>query len=279
MASFASQASRQRSSPEQTAEQPSQDTPQQSTPSESFVLNPRPAAEESTSSAIQASQPNPEASQEEVQRCWICQQDSTEDDPGAEWRRPCPCSLTAHDSCLLEWIVAEEAPRPGELATTRNIVCPVCHAEIKIDRPRDYLVLATESVQRIARALVIPTALSSLFACFYSGFLMYGINSLQMVFGHDEAFRIMALAGTRNFHALDQLRPGNTSHTLQMVSRVLRRASMSFDPFLPSADWMAHWKLFVGLPLIAPSLVLSRTKLADPFFTIIPVTVHYPSPL
>lgn len=271
MTSFAPQASQRHSTQEQTVQSPSQHAPQLEPAPESFVINPPQVDEAPNTSTLQA-QERQEAPKEEVHRCWICQQDSTEDAPGTEWRTPCPCSLTAHDSCLLEWIIAEEAPRPGELATTRHIVCPQCHTEIKIERPRDYLVLATESLQRMAKSLVIPAALSSLFACFYSGFLMYGINTLQMVFGHDEAYRIMAQAGTRNFQAVHRLQPDHGNRALQVVSRLLRTASMSFDPFLPTTDWMAHWKLFIGLPLIAPSLVLSRTRLAEPFFTIVPVT-------
>jgi hypothetical protein len=277
MTSFAPHASQRQSTSERTAEASSQRAPQPEPASESFIINPPQVVEVPRASATEA-QEIQEVPKEEAHRCWICQQDSTEDEPGIEWRTPCPCSLTAHHSCLLEWIVAEEAPRPGELATTRHIVCPQCHAEIKIERPQDYLVLATESVQRMAKALVIPAALSSLIACFYSGFLMYGINTLQMVFGHDEAYRIMAQAGTRHFQAMHRLQPEQGNKPLQAVSRLLRTASMSFDPFLPSTDWMAHWKLFIGLPLIAPSLVLSRTRLAEPFFTIVPVTVRSNSP-
>jgi hypothetical protein len=272
MSSLAAQASQKRSSPEHTPEPTSQSVSRDRPTSESFVINSSEDTKESSVLEVPVQQ-SPEEPREEVYRCWVCQQESTEDVPGTEWRRPCPCSLTAHDSCLLEWIMSEEAPRPGELATTRHILCPQCHAEIKIERPRDYLVLATESVQRVAKSLILPTALSSLLACFYSGFLMYGINTLQMVFGHDEAYRMMALAGTRNLQIVNQVQPEHTMRALQVISRLLRRASMSLDPFLPSVDLMAHWKLFVGLPLIAPSLVLSRTRLAEPFFTIVPVTV------
>jgi hypothetical protein len=273
MSSLVPPASLRRSPPEQAAESSSQGDSQTEQPSDSFIINPRLAVEESISSAAPEKQSH-KAPREEISRCWICQQESTEDAPGTEWRTPCPCSLTAHDSCLLEWIIAEEAPRPGELAATRHIVCPQCHAEIKIERPRDYVVLATESIQRVAKSLVIPAALSSLFACFYSGFLMYGINSLQMVFGHDEAYRIIASAGGRQFQMMHRVQPEQDNRVLQIASRILRTASMSFDPFLPSTDLMAHWKLFVGLPLIAPSLVLSRTTLAEPFYTIVPVTVR-----
>lgn len=275
MSSFVPQTSQRRSVQEQATGPHPQQTPETEQSSDSFVINPPSNLnmEEASIPAVQEQQAQ-DLPKQEVSRCWICQQDSTEDTPGTEWRTPCPCSLTAHDSCLLEWIIAEEAPRPGELAATRRIVCPQCHAEIKIERPRDYLVLATESVQRAARSLVIPAALSSLFACFYSGFLMYGINTLQMIFGHDEAYRIIAHAGASRLQVLHRIQPDPNSQALHIASRLLRRVSMSFDPFLPSTDLMAHWKLFVGLPLIAPSLVLSRTTLAEPFFTIVPVTVR-----
>jgi hypothetical protein len=271
MTSLPPQASPRRSS-EGVADGPSQSAAQSNTHAESSGIVPSHAAGETDPSAIQAQQ-SLESPKEEVQTCWICQQESTEDAPGTEWRRPCPCSLTAHDSCLLEWIVSEEAPRRRELGTRRRIVCPQCHTEIQIERPTDYLVLATESVQQVAELLILPTALSSLAACFYSGFLMYGINSVQMVFGRDEAYQILALGERRNFLGVNQIQSDHTSGVIQMVSRVLRRVSMSFDPFLPATDWLAHWKLFVGLPLIAPTLMLSRTTMGDPLFTITPVAV------
>lgn len=278
MTSIPSQASRRRSSLEQTAEPlPQGPSSQPESSPETFILNTQPVSSEPTSSDIPLHQP-PQTPTQEPRRCWICQQDSTEDPPDTEWRNPCPCSLTAHEQCLLEWITSEEAPRPGELASTRHIVCPQCHTEIQIERPRDYLVLTVEGIQRVAKVLILPTALSSVFACFYSGFLMYGINTLQMVFGRDEAYQIIALWGTRDLQVANQIQPDQSGLSLHTVSRFLRRVSMSFDPFLPSADFIPHWKLFVGLPLIAPSLILSRTRLAEPFFATIPVTVRLFSP-
>jgi hypothetical protein len=275
MASLPSHASSQRRFPELSAESPSQNHSQSQSPSDHFDLNRPQTTLEPSASEVELQQDNiaPEPA-EELYRCWICQQDSSEDAPGALWRRPCPCSLTAHDECLLEWITAEEAPRPGDLATTRRIVCPQCHAEIQIERPRDYLVLAVDSVRQVSRALILPAALSSLVACFYSGFLIYGINTLGLIMGREEAYRIMALPGTRDLRALHLMPQENNSRTLQRASQFLRRLSMSVDPFFPSMDWMPHWKLFVGLPLIAPSLVLSRTRLAEPYLTLVPLTVR-----
>lgn len=273
MTSLPPRASPRRSSPEGAADGPSQTATQSNTHTESLGIKHSQTAGKTYSPPTEAQQSLEPPPKEEVQTCWICQQESTEDAPGAEWRRPCPCSLTAHDSCLLEWIASEEAPRRGELRTRRKIVCPQCHAEIQIQRPTDYLVLATESVQQVAELLILPTALSSLAACFYSGFLMYGINSVQMIFGRDEAYRILALGERRSFLGGNHMPLDHTSGVIQTVSRVLRRVSMSFDPFLPATDWLAHWKLFVGLPMIAPTLMLSRTTIGDPIFTVTPVTV------
>lgn len=81
----------------------------------------------------------PTSEKKEPRRCWICQLDDTEDTPeSTAWRKPCPCSLEAHDECLLEWISAEEAPKKGELAHSKRIKCPQCSHEIMLERPRNY---------------------------------------------------------------------------------------------------------------------------------------------
>ena len=274
MASLPSQASRRRSFPsEQASEAPSHSSsfPKDST-SDSFVLNTAPAVEAPSLSAIQAEE-KPEMPAREVRRCWVCQEEDTEDESWMEWRRPCPCSLTAHDHCLMEWITSEEAPKPGEIATTRHIVCPMCKAEIQIERPRDYLVLATEHIQRAGKYIIVPSAVFSIGACFYSGFLMYGFNTVQLVFGVDEANDILQSGTTQ---ALTDQISDHGSEALNRIFSVAGRTLRMFVPFLPSGDLLAHWKLLVGLPLIAPALVLSRTRLAEPVFALVPITVKPP---
>lgn len=198
--------------------------------------------------------------------CWICQQEDTEDTPEtSEWRSPCPCSLQAHEDCLIEWIASQEAPKPGDLASTVSVACPQCKAEIKVKRPKDYLVLAVDRIQRLAKAFVLPTALSAVAGCFYSGLLVYGVNTINIVFGREEARRILAprIQDVRFFGSLRDT----------PIGRFLVAVVEPMDPFFPSFETLANWKLYIGLPLIAPSLVLSRTHSVDQVFAVLPITV------
>ena len=121
-----------------------------------------------------------------------------------------------------------------------------------------------DNIQLAAKRLIVPTAVSALLGCVYSGFLVYGINTLHVVFGEEEARRILS--------------PSNEH--LSVISRMdkspffsLQKALLKImDPFLPTSAIDSSWKLFVGLPMVAPTLVLSRTRIADQFFAVIPIT-------
>jgi hypothetical protein len=276
MASLPSPASWRRSSPSEQSSQEAVDiTPVSSTASQTesssqVILNDPHIAESSPPTNIEqeeASQAKaPQPPPQEIRTCWICQQESTEDRLGQEWRTPCPCSLTAHHECLLEWVTSEEAPRRGDIATSHQLKCPQCQAPIRIQRPRDYIVLTAGMIQSLAKTLVIPTALSAFVGCFYSGFLVYGVNTLHVVFGPEEAMKIMAVRpGGMGF--LTELRLSGGSQFVQNLFKAT-------DPFLPSMDSFRNWKLFIGLPMIAPSLVLARTRMADLIFAVLPITVR-----
>lgn len=195
--------------------------------------------------------------------------DATDDTPeNSVWRRPCPCSLTAHDECLLEWITSQEAPKPGEMATTQKLVCPVCQAPIKVERPWDPLVAAADFVQRCTKTLMWPAGLSALAGCFYSGFLVYGVNALYLVFGQAEARRLL-MPSPQDLNARAMIQD---SAFLRAIIKFMKIS----DPFLPT---MPGVKLFLGLPMILPALVLSRTRLADQIFAILPISVSRSSSL
>lgn len=183
--------------------------------------------------------------------------DDTEDPPeGSEWRTPCPCSLTAHNECLLEWIANEETPKAGE-PPKKDIRCPQCKKKIDIRRPMDPIVTAVDLVQRASRALILPTALSTVIGCTYSGLMVYGLNSLRLVFGVEEADRMLA--------------PGIWG--IPVHTGLFGRTIGLMDPFFPAISSLnppiANLKILAGLPLIAPLLVLSRTKLADQTFSLL----------
>jgi hypothetical protein len=195
--------------------------------------------------------------QQDVRRCWICQMDETEDTPeSSAWRSPCPCSLVAHDDCLLEWVADGEAPKDGGAASTQKFFCPVCKAEIHIERPRDALVALYDQVQAAAKSLAYPTAISALLGCGYAGLFAYGVNTLYLVFGREEAVKI--LAAMRGHQIYDWSGRLLGERYQETIGALIANA----DPFFPRID-LIGWRGFVALPMIAPSLVLSRSSLGS----------------
>ncbi|KAK0104907.1 hypothetical protein ONS95_005171 [Cadophora gregata] len=247
------QASRRRSSPtEQTASSPAAESSareQNTTETQSIPLN-NPQRSAPSISATNTSKPTAEPA--ESRTCWICQQDDIDDRPeDSEWKNPCPCSLTAHESCLLEWIADQEAPKRGDLVPNSTIECPQCKAEYNIQRPRDPIVSLYGSIQSSAKRLILPTAMSGLVGCLYSGLLVYGLNSTITVFGTEQA---RSLLGGQI--ALGRI---NTYSARGRMAKLLHL----LDPFFPTILRVKNYSLFLSMPLIGPSLVLLRTSLAD----------------
>lgn len=260
------------------APRPADAFPKAGEDSEYFLLNhsqadsPPRQQQETQSAQAQQAAPVPTPPPQEVRECWICREEDTDDTPeNSVWCSPCPCSLQAHESCLLEWITDKEAPRPGEIASSPgDIVCPVCKSPYQIDRPKDYIVTAIEHITRAARFMIIPTGASTIVGTLFSGLMVYGANSIQLVFGFEEAAYIM---GPSRFDRMFLARMQSST-----LTSVLQRLIQSMDPFFPSTDAVANWKLFLGLPMIAPALVMSRITKADPLFALVPVTVGHPPP-
>jgi len=261
MASAPSQASQRRSSP---SEQPAGPAPspsiartQSSSDSDVVVIN------SSQAESAASPTPQPQTTAPEIRRCWVCMGDETDDPENNIWRSPCPCSLIAHESCLLEWIADKEAPPPGQIAHTHEIKCPQCQTPLKILRPRDPIVTLTDGVQRVARTLILPTALCGVFGCFYSGFLSYGANTMALVFGTDTANALLAQPIFNSRH---------TSHIvrwLQIAGDHGLRGLGQLFPFFPRIRSPANIPYYLGLPLIGPSLVLWRTSYGDIGFSML----------
>ena len=114
---------------------------------------------------------------------------------------------------------------------------------------------------------IIPTAASAIVGCFYSGFLVYGINTLHVVMGSHEAARILA-SNSRNVQFWNDTR-------ISVITKLVPAMLKNLDPFFPALQSQFNVELWLGLPMIAPTLVLLRTNIADRFFSIIPVTVSF----
>lgn len=96
-------------------------------------------------------------SNKDPRKCWICFADETEDTPtSSEWRSPCPCSLTAHESCLLDFVADLEAPQNRKSTGPPKIECPQCKAKITIARPRSLVVEGVQAVQRATARFILP---------------------------------------------------------------------------------------------------------------------------
>jgi hypothetical protein len=263
MASLPSQrpASQRRSSPptessssqeEQTARTNSFSA--QSVDSQTLLLNspPRETAEPVTEDQKQAPPARNTAQDEddELRKCWICFNDETEDDETtSEWRSPCTCSLVAHEKCLLDWIADMEAPNARRRAGTRaaKVLCPQCKAEIKIARPRSYVVDAVRTAERMTSTLLLPGFALVTGTALYSTLTLAGTHTIYQVFGTADALRILA--------------PLYETPDMRIASPVLRL-------FL---HLQQHWRLDLGLPLIPTVLVASRTTFADSFLPFLPL--------
>jgi hypothetical protein len=196
-----------------------------------------------------------ESPQVEPRKCWICQQEEGEDPANTSlWRKPCPCSLDAHEECLLEWIADEERPKPGDLGHTHKIECPQCKTEIRIERPRDLIVGVYDRISGFARGFVVPFAVSAVAGCVYSGLYVYGLNTITVVFGDYQGLQIIEGA------IRDQSQTRISERVMHWFLK-LKGIFVGTDPFFPGN--VHSWKLFLGLPIIGPALVFSRTRWAD----------------
>ena len=193
----------------------------------------------------------------EPRKCWICFSDETEDPPhSSPWRAPCTCALTAHESCLLDWIADMEAPdQSRSVGSTREIRCPQCKSEIHLSRPRSIVVDAVGVFEKIQGKLFLPLVLMGFGSSLMIVFSHHGAHTIKMIFGPEDAGIILA-----------PRRPEEN----QLLKYIYER----FPNF---AQWylkdLRSWRVALGLPLIPLTLIASRTTLADSILPILPMAI------
>ena len=229
--------------PHSGRQQSQQSQAQSSTSSDSQpVLVSNPASSPATSPKPKISRhlstPRNRPTDDEPRRCWICFEDETEDTPNStSWRSPCPCALTAHESCLLDWIADLEAPnRKGKRGS--KIQCPQCKAEITVARPRSWAVEIVRAVERVMGKLVFPVLTASVLSSVIMGLTVHGAYTVRLVFGKQDMLTLWY--------------PQRTTFSLGQ----LRGPPLSFG---------------LSLPLIPIVLVLSRTTIADSVLPLLPL--------
>lgn len=189
----------------------------------------------------------------DLRKCWICFADESEDTPmSSEWRSPCPCALTAHEACLLDWIADVEAPNRTR-GRPNKIECPQCKSEIVVARPKSYVVEAVRKVEDMCGRAILPgimvLSLGSVWRLCYE----YGFLTVEVVFGTEDAARILS--------PLFKI-PSPHEGTWEALGHYLRDT----------------WRINTGLAFIPPILILSRTSVADGILPILPMLFFATSP-
>ncbi|KAL8950717.1 MAG: hypothetical protein Q9222_003253 [Ikaeria aurantiellina] len=182
--------------------QPGRSSPSHSADSEdsqTVVLN-TPVSEDSSAETQSKQKPRKQLSRassvSEPRKCWICFEDETEDSPtSSEWRSPCPCALTAHEACLLDWIADREAPQQNGSTRPQTIECPQCKAEIRIARPRSRVVEWHASVVDKAGRLFWPGIIASLATSMGAACVLHGMSTVYFLLGSHDAELVL---GVRN---------------------------------------------------------------------------------
>ncbi|KAJ5135145.1 Zinc finger RING-CH-type [Penicillium bovifimosum] len=193
----------------------------------------RPEWTPSSTSLRQPSEPAHVPEEEEPRKCWICYTDETEDSPlNLEWRSPCPCALTAHEACLLDWLADMENPRTRKSGGRAVMQCPQCKSEIVVSRPRSYVVDMLRLMERVAGRLVLPGMMFTVAGTLWAGCFAHGVWSVYMVFGFEDAVHMIEDA--------------------------------------PGEDLWAP-ELSIGVPLIPIVLIFLRTRYAEGILPAIPV--------
>ncbi|KAL8917156.1 MAG: hypothetical protein Q9208_008125 [Pyrenodesmia sp. 3 TL-2023] len=164
----------------------------------------------------------------EPRKCWICFSDETEDNPtSSEWRSPCPCALTAHEACLLDWIADKEAPQQNGSGRPQKIECPQCKAEIRVVRPRSRIVEGYRAIEAAVGRLFWPGILFTLATGVGMAGVLHGASTVYMLFGEHDA-RIL-LAGRNGWKI-----SSNTILALGSIPGLLMISSTNIaDPLLP----------------------------------------------
>jgi hypothetical protein len=110
--------------------------------------------------------------------------------------------------------------------------------------------------------------------------MVYGINACFLIFGKEQAQDILY-----GYYEQRTLLDFNTvfssvGRALKSWARPLREPLLEVfnitDPFMPYYFSTESAKLFFGIPLIAPALILSRTNVAEHAFALVPLTVCAP---
>jgi len=157
-----------------------------------------------------------------LRNCFICLQNSNET-PDANWVNPCPCTLEAHETCLLRWVAETEG---SAVSSKKKLRCPACNGRIYVVQPSDPIIKFRQRMNRLYSRVSPGLLLTILYSMGVAGSGFFGLVSLQAIAGYAP------------------------------VARWLGR-DVLFRPSSPRDGFAFGLKIFV-LHLIVPGLLLHR---------------------
>ncbi|KPM44818.1 hypothetical protein AK830_g1750 [Neonectria ditissima] len=173
-------------------------------------------------------------SAEAPRRCFICLTDEEPSDPPSSWVDPCPCTLEAHQDCMLSWVTdCERSNKP--------LLCPVCKSKIRLEGPWDPVVALTDVISskftRVSPFVLLTTATMGV----QFSLQMYGACAMWAFAGRESLVQFM-LGPELNVG-------GQNSRVMRMASERLGNALilMNVGPALllgQLAPWLGN-KIFL----------------------------------
>lgn len=163
-----------------------------------------------------------------LRNCFICLQTSAET-PKAIWVNACPCTLEAHEDCMLRWISEHEREN------TTTLRCPACKGKIKTTEPRDGFVSLRDRLHKVYSRMTPAILLGILTGCSMAGSSYYGFWSMVFFAG-----------------------PVPTENWLGAYRALAERRE---HPGVPFYRWKSAWDFcfrFWLLNFIAPTLLIQK---------------------
>ncbi|KAF3767041.1 hypothetical protein M406DRAFT_337917 [Cryphonectria parasitica EP155] len=183
------------------------------------------AATMTTSSGEAAAAPSTDPS---LRSCFICLQNAGET-PNTVWVNACPCTLEAHEDCMLRWIAEHERE------STKPLRCPACKGKIKTVEPRDRFIGIRDHLHKMYSRMTPAILLGILTGCSMAGSSYYGMLSICVFAG-----------------------PGPAMGWLGLGKAL---ADRRLNPGVPWYRWRAGWDFcfrFWLLHFIAPALLIQK---------------------